>query len=182
MKSCPFCSARLAFQTAALASTLCGAALAPVAAAPAAGTATNAPPNTSNMVPFEFSFPKSVFIYDSATGRDPFFPTSARTLPAAAPTAAAQPTAVAKPGGSETTPRPPTFTVDPYVDLSLKGITGDRRFALINGQPFATGETYKLRTTNGVLSVKCLEIRPRSAVVLIDGQKNSKEIHLRPGL
>jgi len=134
---------------------------------------------TAEMVPFEFSFPKSQFVYDSATGRDPFFPNSTRTLPVA-PKPANTATVTKTPGDAAA--RQPQIVLDRYLNLSLKGITGDSRFALINGQPFGVGETYKLKTTNGVLGVKCLEIRTRSVVVMIDGEKLSKEIFLRPGL
>ena len=68
-----------------------------------------------------------------------------------------------------------------YTELVLKSISGtkNRRFALINNQTLAVGESARIRLEDSEVKVRCLEIRDRSVVVAADGQEGSREIFLR---
>jgi hypothetical protein len=115
------------------------------------------------------SGPKSVFEDPvSKPGyTDPFFPKTKRFVPA--------------------TPEPIVIPEQPIDktqigELKLKGISGTsgNRLALINNQTLAVGETGRVRTAQGVLNVQVIEIKDRSAVVKIEGEKEAKEIFLPP--
>lgn len=75
----------------------------------------------------------------------------------------------------------PTAPPPRYTDLVLKNISGtkDRRFAILNNQTFAAGDTAKVKLHDGTVNVRCLEIRDSSVVVTIDGQSEQREIKLR---
>lgn len=66
-------------------------------------------------------------------------------------------------------------------DIVLKGISGppNRRLAMINNQTIGPGEEAKVKVGQKTVTVKCLEIKGKSAVVLIEGISQPKEIHLR---
>jgi hypothetical protein len=66
----------------------------------------------------------------------------------------------------------------------LRGISGkaNRRLALVNGQTLAVGEEAAIRTTDGVVRIRCLEIRDRSVVVAVEGENERKELTLRSGV
>ena len=66
-------------------------------------------------------------------------------------------------------------------DIVLKGISGppNRRLVMINNQTIGTGEGAKVKVGQKTVTVKCLEIKEKSAVVLIEGISQPKEIHLR---
>ena len=117
-----------------------------------------------------FTGAKSVFEdpVDKPGFTDPFFPKTRRFVPAA-PTAPALPTEAPK----------PTTQVG---ELKLKGISGNvgNRLALINNQTLAVGETGRVKIAQGVLNVQVLEIKDRSVVIKIEGEKESKEIFLPP--
>ena len=68
-----------------------------------------------------------------------------------------------------------------FTDLVLKGISGtkDRRFALLNNQTLAVGDTAVVKLEDGSVKVRCLEIRERSVLVAVDGQTEPREIPLR---
>jgi thioredoxin-related protein len=68
-----------------------------------------------------------------------------------------------------------------YTELVLKSISGprNRRFALINNQTLAVGESARVKLEDSEVKVRCLEIRERSIVVAVDGQEGSREIFLR---
>ena len=116
----------------------------------------------TNTAPAEIR--KSIFNDDPKSGRDPFFPNSTRR--------------------AERTPLAEEPLVAPIVQLSLKGISGPagRRFALINNQPLAPGESAMVRVTGGQVKVHCWEIRESSVVISIAGDPERKELHLREGL
>ena len=104
---------------------------------------------------------KSVFEDDLKNGKDPFFPRSVRRAD-----------------------RPPTINTEvvaPAVQLALKGISGpaNRRFALINNQPLAAGETAYVRIASGQVKVHCLEIRDDSVIISVEGDPEQKELRLR---
>lgn len=106
----------------------------------------------------------SVFNDDLKTGKDPFFPHSARR--------------------AERIPATTEPALAPIVQLSLKGISGpaNRRFALINNQPLGVGETAFVRISGGQVKVRCWEIRENSVIVSIEGDPERKELRLRGGL
>jgi thioredoxin-related protein len=68
-----------------------------------------------------------------------------------------------------------------YTDLVLKNISGTkkRRFALLNNQTLAAGETARVQLGDSEVKVRCLEIRDQSVVVTVDGQEGSREVFLR---
>jgi thioredoxin-related protein len=67
-----------------------------------------------------------------------------------------------------------------YNDLKLTGISGSasRRFAIINNQTFAPGETAKVKLKDTQVKVLCKEIRPNSVLIQIDGSNETKELIL----
>jgi TPR repeat protein len=66
-------------------------------------------------------------------------------------------------------------------DIVLKSISGsqDRRFALINNQTLGKGETGKIKAGQKTVTVTCLEIKEKSAVIQIEGIEQPKEIGLK---
>jgi Tfp pilus assembly protein PilP len=66
-------------------------------------------------------------------------------------------------------------------EITLKGIavSGGRRMAIINSEPLAQGGEAKVRAGQKIVSVRCLEIRDRSAIVLIEGLQKPKELSLK---
>jgi len=68
-----------------------------------------------------------------------------------------------------------------HTDLVLKGISGakDRRFALVNNQTLAKGDTAVVKLEDKSVKVRCLEIRERSVVLIVDGQTEPRELALR---
>jgi len=117
----------------------------PTPAAMAAKGSTNAP-----------LFPKSVFVFDPKTSRDPFFPAWRPLGSVAAPT------------------NLPAAPVAPVLELSLKGISGSggNRIALINNRPMIAGEETDFKTADGkTVRVRCAEITDQSAVVIVSGSE-----------
>ncbi len=100
-----------------------------------------------------------------AQGKDPFFPKSHRRDPA--PTPAAQ-------GAAGSNPAP----VVPV--LVLKGVVGSktRRFALINSEAMAVGETSSVRVPDGRVRVRCVEIGPDYVLVKVEGEEQPKRLEL----
>jgi thioredoxin-related protein len=78
-------------------------------------------------------------------------------------------------GGAPAAP-PPRYT-----DLVLKNISGTKshRFALVNNQTLAAGETARVKLGDREVRVHCKEIRDRSVIVAVDGQEGSRELVLR---
>ena len=118
---------------------------------------TNAPPAGEALVP------KSVFVDDARLGKDPFFPKSTRR-------------ALTQPRG----PVEPPPDVDGSFNLQGLSIVGGRKLALINKRTLAEGEEMDIKTKNGILHLKCIEIRERSVLISVRGV--TQEITLRPGL
>ena len=110
----------------------------------------------------ELVIPKSIFVTDDPSGKDPFFPKREFT-----------------PAGLQGKATPKTASVD---GLHLKGITTDsegKRIALINNLTFAAGEeSDEVRTESGKLKVKCVEIREKSVVVEVGGKSGQQELAL----
>jgi len=65
----------------------------------------------------------------------------------------------------------------------ITGITGprQRRQALINDQALSAGETATFHLASGRVKVRCVEIRERSVLVLVAGEKQSRELRLTGG-
>jgi hypothetical protein len=106
----------------------------------------------TNSVPTEA--PKSVFIMPSKPqeGCDPFFPNSTR--PYAEATVAHHHSAAVS-------------------SLELKGISGNPpyRLVIVNNHTFAAGDEGDVITREGRIHVRCIEIKPNSAILEADGQR-----------
>jgi hypothetical protein len=115
--------------------------------------------------------PKSVFVDDPTTGRDPFFPNSTRRLDAL-------PKLVT--GPTNNVPRT-TMLLD---QLRLKGISGTKTqpLALINNATVAKGETAEIKCGVQVVKIRCRDIRERSVLVELEGIGETKELKLREGI
>lgn len=114
----------------------------------------------------EAAYPHSLFTDEIGQGRDPFFPRSARRQPKTVADASAQPKKA----------QPALET------LSVRGIlaaSNHRRLALINGRVFAQGETFDISVPNGRMRVRCLEIKPASVVLSVEGGPDQFELHMR---
>lgn len=129
-------------------------------AAPAARRA----PATPRPEPAPGLLPKSVFDAQAETGRDPFFPKSARRPLKAATTTPA--------------PASPQFPEQ----IRLNGVSGHtgKRLALINGRTFAAGEEGQLRCEGQNYKVRCEAVKETSALIIVNGVP--RELHLREGL
>jgi hypothetical protein len=114
----------------------------------------------------KFVAPRSIFVDDPKTGKDPFFPATARRLEKVP--GPATPTSVQTPNRNL------------FDHLQLKGILGNssRRLALINNHTFEAGEQAEVKTLEGKLNVRCWEIRNRSVVVSFVGESQRKELFL----
>lgn len=107
-----------------------------------------------------FTLAKSEFVDNPRFGKDPFFPKSERRR---------APKHVAT-----TTPEPEVITAD----LSLQGISGQRgrKLCIINKRTFAIGESIEMRVAEQTVKVQCIEIKDRTVVVTVNGQR--KELSL----
>ena len=66
--------------------------------------------------------------------------------------------------------------------LALKGISrssSDRQFAMINGLILSVGETGYVRTDEGQIKVKCLQISENAVVIAVGAEQKRQELHLR---
>jgi len=111
----------------------------------------------------ELGVPKSVFDEKLRTGKDPFFPNSTRRTKI------------------EVTPVPDAGPKVVAPQLVLKGIAGTatKRFALINNQTFAAGETQPVKFPGGQVKVTCVEIGETSVIITLEGQTEKKELRLK---
>jgi len=114
--------------------------------------------------------PKSVFIDDPRTTRDPFFPRSTRRQPITP-----DPTPIQEPGGISRPPPPPP------VQLTLRAILlgQDKKLAQINNRNFAVGEEAEVVAGNQKVKVRCLEIGESSVRVSVEGVTEPRELFLR---
>jgi hypothetical protein len=108
--------------------------------------------------------PKSEFVDDANTGKDPFFPKSTRRKVVVKPT--------------EDVPVVPSIPET----IALKGISflQDRKLAIINNYTVAQGEEFTIRVNGQPMKLRCVEIKEKSAVVDFNGI--TKELPLRPAL
>jgi hypothetical protein len=121
---------------------------------------TNATPST-NMPPVSTNgIPLSVFELNLASGKDPFFPRSARRV-------------------IEVSSAPEDQAATALV---LQGFSGsaNRRFAIINNHTFAAGEEGEVVTTAGRIKVRCESIRNDIAVVLVGSSTQKVELRMPP--
>ncbi len=74
---------------------------------------------------------------------------------------------------------PQSRTVAPQ-RLILKGISGqpDKRFALVNNQTLAKGDTAKVRIGAGNVTVQCIEVKEQSVVLQIAGESAPTELYI----
>lgn len=114
----------------------------------------------------EDKIPKSVFIDEVGFGLDPFFPNSERRL------------AVPEEGdnGSLVPEKPSLISL-----LHLKGLSANSRrpFAMINNVPFSLNDERRVKLEDGTtLRVRLLEIRQRSVLVSVEGQRTPVELKI----
>ena len=112
--------------------------------------------------------PKSAFIDDVKVGKDPFFPN---------PTRRSGKIRVATIPNDGLTQTPSKNYSD---QIKLKGILGSaiRPLVLINNHTFAVGEQAEVKTSEGKVRVRCLEIRERSVIVTLGGDTQRRELYL----
>jgi protein disulfide-isomerase len=69
------------------------------------------------------------------------------------------------------------------VELKLQSINGprQRRQAVINDHGFSVGETSILRLPTCMVKVRCVEIRERSVIVIVNGGREKRELRLAGG-
>lgn len=145
---------------------LCGLGLGLLAGSPSLLAASPASPAPAKPVPAEVVYPPSEFSDEIGRGCDPFFPQSTRRQPKAA-VASAPARGKAKPVAEM---------------LSLRGIlagNNNRRLALINSRVFSKGETFDISIPNGRMRVRCLEIKPSSVILSVEGGPEHYELHMR---
>jgi len=67
-------------------------------------------------------------------------------------------------------------------NISLKGIAGtpNHRVAMINNKTLEVGEEAKVKVGEKLVSVRVVEIREKSAGIVIEGMRQPKEISLKP--
>lgn len=112
--------------------------------------------------------PKSIFLDDATSGKDPFFPNSTRRLDTAVTTASTNVVA------------PSSF----LSQLALKGISGPKGqlLAIINNATLAAGELAEVKVGGRTVKVRCREIRERSVLIELEGGGEVKELKLRDGI
>jgi thioredoxin-related protein len=68
-------------------------------------------------------------------------------------------------------------------ELKLQSITGpkQRRRAVINDRAFSAGETMLMKLPAGAVKVRCVEIRERSVIVIVNGGPARRELRLTSG-
>jgi len=105
--------------------------------------------------PVKFELRRSIFVLPAKPeeGRDPFFPKSSRPYEAAV-TATNQNVEITA--------------------LVVRGISGtpDHRLVIINTHTFATGDDADVLTGQGRIHVRCIEIKPRSVIIEVRGQRH----------
>jgi hypothetical protein len=74
----------------------------------------------------------------------------------------------------------PTHPPIRYTNLVLKTISGTpkRRFALVNDQTFAAGDTLPVKLLDSKVNVRCVEVREQSVLLAVQGEPSPREITL----
>jgi len=72
------------------------------------------------------------------------------------------------------------FPAKRYDELKVTGLSGpaNRRFAIVNNQTFAPGETAKVKLKGVEVKVLCKEIRAKSVIIQVEGATEPKELFL----
>lgn len=72
------------------------------------------------------------------------------------------------------------FPAKRYEELKVTGLSGpvNRRFAIVNNQTFAPGESARVKLKGGEVKVLCKEIRVKSVIVQVEGATEAKELFL----
>src|SRR5437660_1441908 len=70
----------------------------------------------------------------------------------------------------------PTFPPPKFTELVLKGISGppNNRLAMVNNRTFGVGESALVKVGEAQVKVKCLQIRPDSVLVSLDGAEQKE--------
>jgi hypothetical protein len=115
------------------------------------------------------TMPKSVFVDDAKSGKDPFFPNSTRRVEEL-------------PHVTQTSVVPVSNAV--FSQLALKGISGTRGepLALINTTTVGLGETAEIRCSGQIVKVVCREIRESSVLIELVGSHEVRELRLRDNI
>ena len=107
--------------------------------------------------------PKSIFVSQGDTGRDPFFPNSTRLV---------------KKVSDDSKPAP--VREDFSRLLKLTGVTGGvKPIATINNLTFAVGEEQEVRVDTRKIKIRVLDIRDKSVTVSVERQAAPVELKLR---
>lgn len=125
-----------------------------------AGSRTNAPVATSvNVPPAEISIPKSHFGSLLESGKDPFYPGSARLQRKTPVTQTNQVVAVAP-------------------EVRINGFSGNqaRPLVIINNLTFGEGDEQMVTTAAGRAKVRCVEIRTQDQAVEIEINGQRREL------
>jgi len=118
----------------------------------------------TNQLSSDLLIPKSVFVSEGATGKDPFFPNSTR-LQKKAP---------------EDTGKSQPIKEDFSRLLKLTGITGGAKpGATINNLTFAVGEEQEVKFEGRKIRIRVLEIRAKSVLLNVERQSEPLELKLR---
>jgi hypothetical protein len=101
----------------------------------------------------------SVFVQpaNAREGHDPFFPESSRPYESAVLT---------------------THTIE-FTSLSVKGFSSvaGHEFVIINNHTFGLGDEGDVITSGGRVHIRCLEIRPNSVLIEINGQQHELNLN-----
>lgn len=116
---------------------------------------------TTNVAP-AVVIPKSAFVAEGDTGRDPFFPNSSRLMKKVADTTV------------------PQVREDYSRFLKLTGVTGGAKpIATINNLTFAVGEDQEVKVEGRKIRIRVLDIREKSVIVSVEKQPAPIELKLR---
>jgi hypothetical protein len=65
-------------------------------------------------------------------------------------------------------------------NIKLSGISGqpDRLFAVINNQTFEKGDQAEIKVGERRISIRCVDIRNKSAVISVDGMDGTRELKM----
>ena len=115
----------------------------------------------------QVSIPKSIFVTNDVSSKDPFFPNSRRWPPQ---------TATTRPATNTT---PVVERPDPSSQLILTGITaGAKPIASINGLTFAEGEEQDVRVPGGRIRIKVLKIEEKAVLISVPSQRDPVRLAL----
>ncbi len=150
-------------------------------------TPTNTPPKIVHI-------PKSFFVDKRGDGRDPFFPSSdrrqVRVESPVSPVTPVSPIPVPPTDITNATTIPVIAAPDaPKASdaFSVRGIIGGRKpSALLNSgvatYDFFQGDELIVKVRDGIKRVRCIEIKARTVTIFVEGEKEPRDLKLRPDL